>query len=223
MVLTLTLLAAGIPAGVTHASSSDDVTITANTGNASEYCPFDFSITAVSPYEIQLEWQNATGNATDSTVVRAAYGRLPQSPDDGFAVYSGNDTDYTHWVNTEFIDVDVYYRLYTLFDDGEYSICYAEGFVSGGLGMIEIGSQLGNLADYSRVAFILGFPLILGLVGAWRHSLSGYLAGIAGFALAIPLLDDTLGLAVVIPASIFIVGLLGAGVRDAFGEGLNIV
>lgn len=205
-----------------HASAQDVVVVTAQpAGNMT--CPQDLAINVVSAYEIEFTWMPATGNYTTGSVIKAAYGRYLTDPSDGFVVYEGEGNATTHWVNTEFIDVDVYYAVWATYGNDTYSECYISGSVTGGEGLLEIGSQLGNLSDHIRVAFILGFPLILGLVGAYRHSLSGYLAGIAGFSIAIPLLEDTLGLAIVIPASIFIVGLLGAGVRDAFGDGMNIV
>lgn len=207
---------------VAYASDQDVVVVTAQPGG-NITCPQDFEINLVSLYEIELSWLPATGGNTTGSAVTAAYGRWPTGADDGFEVYNGSGNETTLWVNTEFIGVDVYIGIWATYGNDTYSECYLSGSVTGGEGLLEIGSQLGNLSDYIRIAFILGFPLILGLVGAQRHSLSGYLAGIVGFALAIPLLDDTLGLVVVIPASIFIVGLLGAGVRDAFGDGMNIV
>ena len=143
-VIAIVLLLILIPT-VVSADTSEYVVITANpAGN--ESCPSDFTITVVSLYEIELDWTPAVGgNTTGTTLIRAAYGRAPENTDDGFVVYNDSGNSTTHWINTEFIGVDVYYKVWAETDTG-YTTCYAAGSITGGEAVAAIGSNIGLLA-----------------------------------------------------------------------------
>ena len=131
------------------AGSTAIVTITAQPWSSGD-CPSNFVINAVSPYEIQMSWTNG-GNMTDA-ILRGAYGRWPGNATDGFEVYTGAGNATTHWVNTEFIGVDVYYKLWGE-QGGNYSLCYASGSVTGGTGMANIS---GSITLFALIVFSLG-------------------------------------------------------------------
>ena len=99
------------------------VIITVTPGNVSEVCPANFTIVEASDYEFLLSWDNATGANVTGITVRGAYARDVANATDGFDVYTGNGTSVTHWINTEFLGVDVYYRAYATLGNGTYSPC----------------------------------------------------------------------------------------------------
>lgn len=151
-----------LPGTVAHSDTSDGVVITVS-GNYSApiVCPVNLTIESVSEYEIFIEWDDSTeANATGTRVV-GAFGRWPESASDGFEVYDGNSTNTTHWINTEFMGVNIYYRLYTSYIDGSYSICYAEGSVTGGVAVTDIATALTGMLDLASFGLQLAFPAIL--------------------------------------------------------------
>jgi hypothetical protein len=156
--------------GVAHSDTSEGVVITVS-GNytAPIVCPVNLTIDSVSDYEIFIEWDASNeANATGTSVV-GAFGRWPDGPTDGFEVYSGNSTNTTHWVNTEFMGTNTYYRLYTTYLDGSYSICYAEGSITGGVAVLEMATALTGMWDLAAFGLQLAFPGILFLVWMrWR-------------------------------------------------------
>lgn len=157
----------------------------------------------VNETETGLEWvvMPVGGNGTaDSFKFISVDGVMLEASGISTLTLTGTDIEYTGDPATNTIDLAI-----------------------GGERVEEIGNQLGNINDYVKIGYILGLPLLLGLIGAVRHSLTGYLCGVVGFALAIPLLDDTFGLAIVVPAALLILGLMGSGIKDALGDGLNIV
>ena len=204
------------------ASSVELVVVTASPYIGNE-CVQDFSVVVISDYETQLDW--IPGNGT-STLIKGAYGRWPAGVEDGFEVYSGNGSHVSHWLNVDIrilSDLGLYYKVWTDLGNGTYSACYASGSVTGGEGMAEIGANLGALVDYLKLALIFGFPLVLGLIGAKRHSLTLYLCGVIGLGISLSMVGSSLGSAVTIPMFILIVGLLGATVRDAVNRDINII
>lgn len=170
--LVLVLLSLLFPQTASAASEASVViTITPELGNQTIT---DFQITVVTPYEILLTWIPAVeGNGT---YIIAAYGREPTSPEDGFIVYDGTGNSTTHWINTEFIGVDIFYHVYTRLSPGEYSYFYAAGSVQGGenvsimgmglIGIIPIGIMALSMAWF-RVTGKDGWPLMLAAGLAW--------------------------------------------------------
>jgi hypothetical protein len=166
---------------VADAGGTAVVTITAQPWSAGD-CPTGFTLNAVSLYEIQIAW--SPGNAT-GTEIRGAYGRWPGNATDGFSVYTGNGSSVTHWVNTEFIGVDIYYRAWGDLGNGTYSLCYASGTVQGGeavgtmsLGIfafIPIGLMALSMAWF-KVTGKDGWPIMIGAGLAWMA------LGVYGFA-----------------------------------------
>jgi hypothetical protein len=150
LILTIITLLLIIPIGA-GASSSQVVVITAQPDQGNITCPWNFSITAVSLYEIQLSWNNAV--SATGAMVRGAYGRWPGNVTDGFEVYHGNLTTITHWVNTEFIGVDVYYRIYSEYGNGTYTTCYVSGSVTGGK---DVANIAGGITLFALIVFALG-------------------------------------------------------------------
>ena len=143
---------------------------------------------------------NCTGNITDAWKYISVDGVVLEASGADTLTLTGLDIEYTGDTETNTIDLAI-----------------------GGERVEEIGQNLGAMSDYIKIVFILGLPLLLGLISVKRHSLTCYLASILGFAVAIPLLDDTFGLAIVIPAGLLIVGLAGSMAYDAFwGDGFVI-
>jgi hypothetical protein len=158
------------------ASSSELVVITASPFLGNGTCVYDFTIVVVSDYEIQFNW--TPGNGTGTYIV-GAYGRWPTSATDGFEVYNGNATSATHWVNTEFIGVNVYYKAYNDLGNGTYAACYASGSITGGAGVTAIGA---NIALIGTV--ILAFLALACMFGAYHFKNGLFLWGAAIFWLA---------------------------------------
>jgi len=67
------------------ADTSQDVTITARGFVIG--APAGFTVYYISDYEVGLSWTKPEG--ADNTMVRAAYGRTPESRTDGYLVYYG--------------------------------------------------------------------------------------------------------------------------------------
>ena len=143
--------------GVANAATTQYVIITANPGNITG-CPGNFTITEASEYEFELGWIPDDGANTTGVTIRGAYGRDVANATDGFDVYTGNGTSTVHWINTEFIGVDVYYRLYSTFIDGSYSACYASGTLVGGEGVTNIAT-----------IFIFLVPFPFAALGMWAN------------------------------------------------------
>jgi hypothetical protein len=159
------------------AGQTGTVTITAQPWSSGD-CPNNFVLNAVSPYEIQMDWTNG-GNMTNA-VLRGAYGRWPTDATDGFSVYVGTGNSTTHWVNTEFIGVDVYYRLWGELG-GNYSLCYASGTVQGGEDVSAMGVGLISIIPLGLMALSMAWFKITGKDG-WAIMLG---AGLAWIALAV--------------------------------------
>jgi len=137
-VLVLVLLLGLIGAFTGQAfAGSQEVTVTVS--GIVVQCPGGLVLTYVSNYEIIVSWTPSVG--TNTTLLRAAVGRVPTSPADGYLVYLGNATSATDWVNLDGIGETIYYVAYGVDADGTYSICYASGD-TGGIPMYITGSWL---------------------------------------------------------------------------------
>lgn len=106
--LLIVALLLGSPASV-EAETSADVTVTA-VGYICE-APGGFTVTYISDYEVGLNW--TLGAGAENTMVRAAFGRMPEDRTDGYLVYYGDGTGTTDWVNMETLSVPVYYRAWS--------------------------------------------------------------------------------------------------------------
>lgn len=87
-IVLLVLVLALLPATAVWAATTAGITITA-TGYICE-APGGFTLTYINDYEIGISW--AIGADANNTMVRAAYGRYPESRTDGYLVYYGNGT-----------------------------------------------------------------------------------------------------------------------------------
>lgn len=203
---------------IAHASYQDVVVITANPGNIT--CPTDFTITVASLYEIQLAWTPGTGgNTTGSTLIKGAYGRWLNEPSDGFEVFNGSGNSTTHWINTEFIGVDVYYRAWSELNDGNYTACYASGSVTGGEGMADIASELGLLTSFMLYT---SFPLFFAFLSVWRRNVFCMIICIVSSVVAMPLVADDIGSWPLAPMIIMVIGIGGMLLRDAWGRQIEL-
>ena len=108
-VALLVLLLWLIPVGVL-ADTSQEVTVTA-TGYICAV-PGGFTLTYITDYEVGISW--IKGVDAENTMIRAAYGRVPESRTDGYLVYYGDEaTTSDTGVNFEEGVADVYYRAWS--------------------------------------------------------------------------------------------------------------
>lgn len=189
---------------IAYAAEQQVVVITANPGG-NITCPTNFTINVVSAYEIQLSWTPATGgNTTGTTLIKGAYGRWPNIPTDGFRVYDDTGNSTIHWVNTEFIGVDVYYRVWAELNDGNYTACYASGSVTGGEGMEAIASEMGVLTSF--VIYML-LPLFFAYLSVTKRNIVCMIICIVTSIAVMPLLADDIGVWTLVPMILIVIGI----------------
>lgn len=136
--------------------------------------PSGFTVTYVSDYEVQIDWLK--GEGAENTMVRAAFGRIPESRADGYLVYYGEGISATDWVNLEFMSVPIYYRAWSQNAMGAWEEGETTGFVE------------------SLTMAIIGFiALALGLAGlaVWKRHFFLYLAGFVGILFIAIFLAET--------------------------------
>ena len=158
--------------GVTLADTSQGVVVTA-TGYICE-APGGFTVIYISDYEVGLSWTK--GEEAENTMIRAAYGRMPESREDGYLVYYGEGTNAADWVNMEFMSVPIYYRAWSQNAMGAWEEGETTGFVE------------------SLTMAIIGFiALALGLAGlaVWKRHFFLYLAGFVGILFIAIFLAET--------------------------------
>jgi hypothetical protein len=233
LVVALVLMLWLVPV-VAQASSTADivVSVTAAIGNQ---CVTNFAISVLyveTPpvYHVQLSWTAAPGG--NGTIIVANVGGWPSDCTDG-VIYEGNGTSTTHVItNLDDLVSGIYYRVYSLVGDS-CSSCYASGSViasgneapsQGSTGNVTINTQgLDDMAGLMRVGFILAFPAIIGIIGAFRHSLGAYLVGIVGMGVSLSYVNDELGIYLAMPVVILIAALLFGAILDAWHERLVII
>lgn len=123
---------------VVLADTSADVVVTA-VGFIVE-APGGFTVYYISDYEVGLSWTKPEG--ADNTMIRAAYGRMPEDREDGYLVYYG-DLEYTSdtAVALDDIAVPVYYRAWSQNEGGVWENEGSTGFIEG-WGMLMIAFVL---------------------------------------------------------------------------------
>jgi len=89
-----------------------------------------------------------------------------------------------------------------------YSVDYADAVIHGGSTMM--------------LFLILGFPILFGLIGVLRSSITGYVVGVVGLCLAETYIWDGVGTMLGIPVLLVIFGLLMSAMRNALSEGLRV-
>jgi hypothetical protein len=219
-----------VPA-ISLAATSQVIVITASPLIGNE-CVSNFDISVTMPvgglgYYMHLTWTPAP--AGNGTRVLYNVGEYPADCEDGI-IYEGNDTSTIHVViDSDDLVAGLYYRVYSLID-GNCSSCYATGSVIASVteGTTPTGnvtldtSGLDDMADLMRVGLILGFPILFGLIGVLRASLTGYVIGVVGLCLATTYIWDGVGTMLGIPMLLVIFGLLMSAMRNALSEGLRI-
>jgi hypothetical protein len=217
------------------ASALEVVIVVANPWTGGNECVSNFDIVVKMPtgldiYQAQLSWTPAaTGNGTR---IVSSVGGWPDDCTDGI-IYEGNGSSVTHVITDENDLIEgVYYRAYTV-TGGGCSICYASGSViasgneapsQGSTGNVTINTQgLDDMAGLMRVGFILAFPAIIGIIGAFRHSLGAYLVGIVGMGVSLAYVNDELGIYLTMPVLILITALLFGAILDAWHERIVII
>ncbi len=155
------------------AESSDNITVTA-TGFVCE-APGGFTVTYISDYEVGLSWTK--GEGAENTMVRAAYGRTPESREDGYLVYYG-DEEYCSdtAVNLDETASRVIYRAWHQNANGIWEEGETTGFVEG------IG--------VTTIAYVV---LAIGLtsIAAWKKQFILYTAACIGLLLIALFLAQT--------------------------------
>jgi hypothetical protein len=203
--------------GVALADATIEIEVTA-LGNISAFCPSALTATPASAYLVNLTWVAATGNDTLGTIIRVDYGSYPTSPTDGDAVYSGNDTTTTHWVNMGTLTEDIYYRAWTIYAGPSYSVCYTSAMVE----VPGVTPGTGGTIDMTEVANILlilqylSFPALLVVVCFWKRNIVAIVAAIMSIGLVLAPVADNFGNYLVVPMIILMVGLALMFVRDAW-------
>ena len=212
------------------AATSQIVVITASPviGNT---CVSNFDISVTMPegglgYYMHLTWTAAPAGNTSRVVFNV--GDEPADCEDN-VIYEGNDTSTIHLVtDSDDLVSGLYYRVYAVIG-GNCSSCYATGSViasestdTGGGDVTITTEGLDDMANLMRVGLILGFPILFGLIGILRASMTGYVVGVVGLCLAETYIWDNVGLLLGIPVILVIFGLFGSGMRNAFGEGLRV-
>ncbi|MBV6343435.1 hypothetical protein [Candidatus Magnetobacterium casense] len=212
---------------VSLAATAQVIVITASPIQGNE-CVTDLGMEFTLPDEVSFWWTPAqTGNGTKIVMT---VGDWPQDCEDGLVVYEGNETTTSQTIDTDDLVIGLYYHVYNITEGGNCSTCYATGSViasdsidTGGAGNVTINTAgLDDMADIMRTGLIFGTLFILGIVGAVRHSLTGYLGGIIGLSLSLAYMQDQIGMYLVIPMIVIILGLGLALVRDAWTQGVEI-
>lgn len=131
--------------------------------------PGGFTLTYVSDYEVGISW--AKGIDANNTMVRAAYGRLPESRTDGYLVYYGNGTYCNDTaINFEETASQIYYRAWSQNSAGLWEETGASDWIEG--------------AGMKLIAFII-LPLALFAMGwAFKRQFLFMAAGMAWVAFA---------------------------------------
>ena len=166
LVIPISILSA---TNIARADISVGITITA-TGYICE-APGGFTLTYISDYEVGISW--IKGLDADETIIRAAYGRYPTSPTDGYLVYEGignacSDTA----VSLDETAVPIYYRAWSVKGGIVHEASWAESFIEG-IGVtllafliVAIGLTIGGY-------HLKSMPLVYGAGGVWAV-LAGY-------------------------------------------------
>ncbi len=214
--------------GLAYAETTEIVVVTADFALGGNECVSNYGITVVLPDQVQMTWTPAPeGNGTKIIVT---YGDEPNNCNDGITVYEGNGSSTTHVVDPDAFAVGVYYRVYTLLEEGNCSSCFSSGMIisqiletGGGDVSIDM-SGLHSLTDLGYVGLVLVFGVFFSLVGVLRASITGYVAGVIALILSTVFVWDTenIGVYLGIPLIIIIIGLMGSAVRNAWTEGLRI-
>ena len=128
--LVLTFLIIGLVLSlptVVRADTSSHVTVTAYGYIAGS--PGGFIITYVSDWEVELDWTQ--GNDSVETMIRAAFGRQPTSPTDGYLVYQGANESCVDTAISLTNSEPIYYSAWSKNSDGVYTSLYASGNTEG--------------------------------------------------------------------------------------------
>lgn len=105
------------------ADTSADVTVTA-TGWIAGY-PEGFTLTYVSDNQIDITWTK--GEDAVNTMVRAAFGHVPEDISDGYQVYYGDGESYSDTSLTLAGPEIIYYRAWSQNADGVWAPLFASG------------------------------------------------------------------------------------------------
>lgn len=122
--------------------------------------PTNFTLTAISNYEVLIEWTK--GASANNTMIRAVIGRYPVDITDGYLVYYDTGESVSDFsVDLDITEDEHYYRAWSEDTDGNWSTDYAEGTI-GGTGVTLIGFALLALgltiAMFATKSMTLGFP-----------------------------------------------------------------
>lgn len=163
--LIIAILLIVVPVTAVQAESSDGVTVIA----VGWICgsPGNFTLTYISDHEIGISW--VKGEDAENTLIRASYGRAPQSRLEGYLVYYGAGTYCSDTgVSLDETIVPVIYRAWSQRADGIWAEDYAEGNIGG-----------------ESMALIAQYVFIIGLAGLamWQKHIILYIGAFIGILL----------------------------------------
>jgi hypothetical protein len=126
-VLIIICLMLILPVGQVYADSSSDVTVT-----ASGYvcgAPGAFTLTYINDYEVGISWTKGTDAV--NTMIRAAFGRVPEDISDGYQVYYDTGTFCTDNAISLSSPEVIYYVAWSQNAGGQWGLLFASGDTGG--------------------------------------------------------------------------------------------
>lgn len=135
-------------------SAGSTATVTITAAGYVVGSPTGLTLTYISDYEVGISWTKGTD--ANNTMIRAAYGRVPEDITDGYLVYYGNGTYCNDTaVNFEETASQVYYRAWSQNAEGTFETIGISDWIEG-VGMTFIG--------------IIMLCALLIIAGFWRRS-----------------------------------------------------
>jgi len=87
--------------------------------------PSGLVLTYIDDWQVDLSWTPTNGSV--GTMIRAAYGRQPSSPSDGYLVYNGSASNCSDTAVAIANPEPAYYSAWAIHPDGSYSSLYTKG------------------------------------------------------------------------------------------------
>lgn len=145
------------------ADTSAEVTVTA-TGYICE-APGGFTLTYISDHEVGISWTK--GADAENTMVRAAYGRMPESRTDGYLVYYGENSYASDTaVSLDETATAIYYRAWSQAESGVWEEEGSSGWIEG-IGMTLIALIILALGFTTTGYIFRRTALAFAACGAW--------------------------------------------------------
>jgi len=91
--------------------------------------PGDFTLTYVNDYEVGISW--VKGTDAENTMIRAAFGHVPENVSDGYQVYYGSGTSTSDTAISLAAPDVIYYRAWSQNTEGVWNPLFASGDTGG--------------------------------------------------------------------------------------------